>query len=336
MGNRMSSLPVARYCPKSPRLGEQYGAGRPAIMGSAFHAMASDPRSEETATLFMQLTDDEAQTVMTWHKPADVDLGEHTLKYSEAIKEFEVALNSQCGYCLSTDPDCMTVGHVDMAWIVETDFERIAYVPDMKKSEWTVKTAPEKSLQILAYGIATALKFGCDGFVPGIWACTEGTWDWGDIIHLDSDECRAACKLIVHSATNEGEAVMGAHCNDDCYGRLHCSDWLLPGLLAMHGPSGLAGMCEGSAGEMTNAEALELVLLSKRTEDALKVIKENIKAFARRHPIVDEASSKRYAANEMRGRLSLDRAALEEDYPGLFDRYQKRGRPSVQVRWKNL
>ncbi len=336
MGNRMSSLPVSRYCPKASKLGEKYGAGRAALMGSTFHAVCSDPGGEETKLLLMQLTESEMEDILQWHKPTDIDLGDTVLSYAIADKEFEVALNSQAGRCAADDPDCITVGHVDCAWVVETEWSRIAYVCDLKKSEWTVKTAPEKSLQLLAYGLATAQKLECDSFCVGIWACMEGGYDWSDIIELDGDVAKDAWERVKHAAMNtEGEARTGAHCSDDCYGRLHCEEHLLPGAMALQ-PDTLAAMQEDSEDEMNNATALELLLLSKSVEDVLKVVKGNLKAYARRQPIVDEASGKRYCAVESRGKMGLDKAQLERDQPGLLDKYQRRGNPFPTMKWKNI
>lgn len=337
MGNRMSSLNVARYCPKAPKLGAQYGAGRAALMGSAFHAMAAAPNDPETHRLWCQLTEEEAVEVCRWRKPDPIELESETLRYDDSIREVALALNSVGGACEPDDPDCITVGHTDCAWVVERDWDRIAYVLDLKKTEWTVKTAPEKSLQLLAYGLAAAAKYGCDGFCVGIWACTEATYDWSGIIMVDSDEARAAWELIKHAATHtEGEARTGSHCADDCYGRLHCEEWLLPAALATQDIGALGSLVEGASGEMDNDRALSLALLSKRLEDLGKVLKDHMRAYARRHPVIDEESGKRYAAITTKGRLSLDRAAVEREHPGLLAKYEKRGNDIVQVRWKNL
>ena len=338
MGNRMSSLPISRYCPKASALSEQYGSGRSAAMGTTFHALCSDPKSEETLRLCKRLTDEEMQEIMLWHKPADVELEDgQVLKYADAMKEFEVALDEQGNYTEDLSK-AVTVGHVDCAWIVEVgDWGRkVAYVPDLKRSSFTVKDGVE-SLQLKAYGRATALKFGCEAYVPGIWACEDGHYMWGPMVDLDSPEAEEDRQLIIAAATHtEGTAISGPHCTDTpCYGRSHCPEHLLPAMeLIKHGE--LETITEGTSMEMDNEAALKLLTLAKSTETALKVMQEAVKAHAKRLPIVDEEAGKHYCASQKKGRKSLDRAGLEKEYPGILKEFEKVSGPITSMGWRKI
>lgn len=273
VGNRMSILGVSLYCSTAAALSEQFGAGRAAAMGKAFHAMC-----EGKSDALLQLTDPEAQQVMGWHRPADVvlDAGE-VLRYKDADQELEVGLTRHCAPCGADDPELLTLGHLDFAWVVSIEGGRKrAYVVDIKKSEYTVTEGPE-SLQLRSYGLAYALKMECDEYVTAIWAATEGGYDWGEVVDVEGEVALKTWKQIKLAASNRGtEASTGEHC-DRCYGRRHCPEYLLPGSELIADGVQLALLTPGG---ITADNAPELLTMYKSAKTLLDCVKKLLEGYA--------------------------------------------------------
>lgn len=272
IGHRMSSLPVVQYCGRAGELG-QMGAGRAAAQSSAFHALCA--KSDNADELCSRLTDDEYREILQWRKPGDVDLGKgRVLLYSKAEKELAVALDASGSYVDPSSPDAVTIGHFDFGWVVEMHGVKLAYVADIKRSEYTVAEGVD-SLQLHAYGLAYATKHTCDGYVVGIWAAIEGQWQWSEIIDLETRDAADIARRVVRAATNSSrEFAMGPHCRK-CYGRFRCPAWLIPPELAQ---SSIGALTEG--GELTDEKAAELLLLIQRDEDTRDQVLKSLKDYA--------------------------------------------------------
>jgi len=330
-GHRMSSLPIAQYCGQSPALSAKYGSGRAAAMGRAFHSQtAGEP---DCGKLLAQLTPEEQDEIATWKEPADVDMDRGVvLSYSDAEKEMVVALNEDGEACHEDDEDCLTVGHLDFAWIVQVEGRRTAYVVDIKRSEWTVMEGAD-SLQLLTYGYAYASAHDCDEFAVGIWAAVEARWQWSDM--FDTSDIIAMASLwdrIQYAATND-EVSTGAHCSG-CWARTHCKEHLVPGAVGAANPAMLA-VSEGT-GIIDNEMALQCVMVIKSMEDLVKVAKSQVKEYARRHGgIHDESCGKVYKPIKVGGRIGFDTKKFAKDHPEMVEEYTSRGAGHYQARWVN-
>ncbi len=322
-GNRMSALGLAQYCGRAASL--SLGAGRSAAVSSAFHAMcAQAPDAQARIAL---LTDEERDELAELKPVVSTEFAGIPLHYADAYVEIEVGLNRWAGHCAADDPDCISVGHFDMAWVVQLpDGRNVALVGDIKRSEWTTPEGP-RSLQLAAYGFAWSAAHQCDLFACGIWDATGGQWEWGELIDLASDEAGALWQRVKHAAQNVStEYSMGPHCSN-CYGRTRCPAYFLPpeeaeGALAKYGPMGI-----------TEDNAAEILLTLQRLESAAEAIKENLKAHARRLPIV--SGNKRWMPIETKGRESFDKKRFAQDHPEMVATYTKQGAPITQFRWVN-
>lgn len=325
-GNRMSSLPVAQFCGRASEL-SQIGSGRAAAQSTAFHAVCAGAADAEVK--LARLTDDERAELRDWHRPADVVLGDITLRYADAEKELEVAITSAGRYCLPSDPDCLSVGHLDFAWLVTINGQRWAFVADIKRSEYTVSDGPE-SLQLHGYAMAYADKVGADVYVTGIWGAVEGTWWWAaEPVVLGSKRSVELADAVLHAAANKStDYALGAHCSG-CYGRLHCPAYVLPPEVA---GTSLAPFSSGDI-ELSGEQAAQLLATIKRFRDTADKVEAEIKERVRRRLLeVENDNGKVYRPVECAGRLSLSKARLAA--AGIDpEAFMERGKPFERWGW---
>lgn len=321
--HRMSSLPIAQFCPQGPRL-SSVSSGRAAAQSSAFHAScAGDPNA---AAMIARLTEQEAAELMTWKRPTPLVLENGViLKYEDAQKEVAVALDANGNYCDPESPEAITVGHLDFAWVVDG----VAYVGDLKRSEYT--SEPD-SLQLLAYLVAWADKHGCEQGCAGIWDLTGGQWSFGGMVDLGmfSEQRAKLIERIVVAATHEGDGYnQGAHCTG-CYGRSHCPSYLLPPELA---DSSLAPFTKpGALEQLSPTEIGTFMLMCKRAEDTIDLAKAAIRDFVSKGGSC-ELDGKLYRPVKCKGRVSLDSAALTDDLPEIAQKYTRVGKSYDQWKW---
>jgi len=337
MGHRMSSLGLAAICPLAPVLNEQHGSGISALKSSVFHALcAGDPSAN---TRLLALPADARQEVEHWRSaaglygPPDIHfkaMGETVvLEYRKAEKELEVALDGDGLSCSPDDPTCVSVGHLDMAWVHQfSDGTRVAYIGDIKKSQWTSVDGPE-TLQCHSYGMAYASQMACDGYTCGLYIAEDGVWNWSErYIELESVEAMKLLDVIIHAATNEGQPVMGPHCQN-CYGRMHCPEYMLPPT-----EDQMSALSRMRPGEIDNAKALEALQLTLRGRDVFKAAYDNLKVFAERNGgIYDPESNKRWRPIQCRGRESVDLARLRSELGQEAEVFVRRGAPYNQMKW---
>jgi hypothetical protein len=214
-----------------------------------------------------------------------------------------------------------------MGWdVIEVDGLRIAYVADIKRSEWTVLDGPD-SLQFHAYGFAWAGKLGADAYCCGQWAAVEGLWLWGDVVELDSMRSLEIADRVAAAAEHTGtEYSMGAHCMG-CYGRLRCPAYVLP-------PSQAAGELAAFTEigpELAPEKAAELLLVCKRASDTAKAVEAEIKERVRRGLVVTDGNGKTFRPISMPGRKSVDQDALSKVVD--LSKYEKKGEPYYMFRW---
>lgn len=327
-GHRMSAAPIARYCAKGPIVSGPY-AVRAATQSTCFHALCSDPDSPNTKRLFDLLDPAERADLAEWHRPPDVKVGDVLLRYSEAEKELEVAISTDGYPCRPDDPDCLSVGHLDIAWVVEIDGIRIAYVPDIKRSEWTTPDGPE-SLQIHAYGLTFAMSRKCDYYCPGIWAAKEGVWQWGALVEIGSPRSIELLDNVLAALSNLPDAnhqyTVGAHCMR-CWGREYCPAWLIP---PEHATTELQPFTEPGMA-LTPESGLRLLLLAERAEDTAAKVKKNIQAAVAKGLRITDGQ-RVYRPVQMPGRKSLDKAAMEAAGINTKD-YTKEGSPYARWDW---
>lgn len=326
MGQRMSSLPIVQYCGPAGRL-SQLGAGRSAAMSTAFHALcAGAPNAQQLMDL---LSEDELQEIMTWKRPEDIQLSDAvTLRYDSAEKELEVAIDKFGAACDPKSKRAVSIGHLDFAWCIDVHGRRIAYVGDIKRSEWTTLDGP-RSLQLVAYGLAYATMRDCEAFACGIWSASEGTWQWGELVEFGSPEAVVLAKRVVAAATNASEEYsMGAHCHG-CYGRMRCQAWVLPPEVAQ---TSLAPLTEG--GELSPEKALQLLLLLQQVEDTVDHAKKGLQAYANRiGGIRDAATGKVWRPTVCNGRESCSAASLRKQLGPEAEKYISPGKPYQRFAW---
>lgn len=336
-GNRCSLLPIAQYCAAAPILSSFHGAGRPAAMSSAFHAMlAKEPNAQE---LWALLSDEEQSIVRSWKPPGTIVFQEGdsaiTLDYESAEKELKVGLDGNGNYLDPSANDVLTRGTLDFGWVREVRAKRVAYVADIKKTEWTATDGPD-SLQIAAYAFAYAAKHDCEAFVTGIWVAESGIWQWSrEMVDLSSRRAIDLWERVRSAASNvpRGEGndySTGEHCRS-CWARLHCPEYTLPAALAS---TALAPLTTGEAlAELTPDAAGELVLKVQAAADVIEAARKTLTEYARRGGIVRNGA-KLWRAIEMPGRESVDAGMLRDELgDDVVQRYVKKGAPYQQMRW---
>lgn len=329
MTHRVSSLPQTLFCPRAVSV----GAGRSAAVSTAFHAHCSG--SADAPRLLGMLTEDEQRDVEAWARPTDQVFEFRgvtvELRYEDAVKEAALAIGPDMEplpFAAFARGEALTGGHPDMYWIRDVHGMRIAYVADIKRSEWTVTDGPE-SLQVHGYGFLVAAHEQCTHYMPGIWGAKEGTWQWGELVALDSPRAFSLWERIAHAARNtEGDYATGPHCGG-CYNRFTCPAHMVP----------IAGLHESLAplaGEgLTMPRIAQMVRDIKRAEDTIRKAKELAQAYYDWHGPIDDGSGKVWAPSECQGRVGFDLAGFREQYPELAKAFTRRGKPYRAFSWRN-
>lgn len=327
-GHRMSALPIAAQCARAPGL--DTGSGRSAIMSQAWHARCAGAKG--FAALLASLTSEEAETVIGWELPYAVELPAGCepaiLEYDQAETELEVALTQSGSVPVLGGMPPMTIGHLDFAWVVRfPDGMRVAYVGDLKKSEFTSSV---DSLQLMAYGFAYSALRQCDAFCTGIWAGESGSWLWGDIIDLESDVAFEWWTKVKAAALNtDPEFRRGPHCRG-CWSRFQCPAHILP-------PDAVQGSSLAIAsgqGVVTPEKVAQLVLDIARAEDTIKTAKAFAKDWEANHPGQVTLNGKVWRPVKMPGRAGFDKEGLLREYPEA-KKFITRGEGYEQMKWIN-
>ena len=332
-GSRVSVLPLARYCGLAPKLSREHGAGRSAAMSTAYHTKsafgADHPQTRKARD---RLTPAELQEIDRWKEPGDVPVeGGSILKYADARKERPLGIGVYREPLPWGDPACLTQGHPDMFWIVTVGDRRIAYVGDIKRSEWTTIAGPD-DLQLMVYALIVCAHYDCCAFATGIWAAEEGSWTWSDLRHLDDpfgdwDE-DDAWTTIVNAATNQ-ETSTGPHCRG-CWYRQFCPEYQVPPDAALATLGNIQDV-----EQISEAQALQLLDLCKRAEETAKNVRENLlRRWADIHDGIHDGNGMVWKRGPVKGRPKVDWERIERDYPGLRDEYTTRGAPSSQYTWR--
>lgn len=324
--NRLSLLDQARYCGQAPILSAEHGVSRWATISQAFHSLCA--QGDDAEELMALLDPEEREHLAKLHKPTDVTVGDAVLRYPEAETEVPVGLTEDGECCAYDAEDRLTQGTLDFAWVKQINGHRVAYVADLKLSEWT-KSADPSSLQLAGYGMAYADLHEADYYCCGVFHAREGTWHWGELISPLSRTSRAQLKAIQAAVANIGQRpTTGAHCND-CYGRMHCPEHLLPALDGEH------PLRELSQGNPSHDAILLALTHAKQLKDAAEKLEETAKAWVRRNgPVEDPVSGKRFMATMCKGRETFDKKALEREHGKEFVRqFTKVGKPYERFMW---
>lgn len=325
---RPSSLGVAEFCPRAVELNEQSGISRAAIISTAWHAKLAG-----NDTLIGELHPEERKEVATYGVPTDVwppqaiepvgqwDSAQRVLDYESAEKELHVKVWER--------DDLITEGTLDFAWVRDVGGQRWAFVADLKRNTWAIPDGPD-CLQLAAYGHGYASLRGCVGYTPGLWSGTDSEWTWGTPIDLTSPEAldlwlrlKRAAKNDYRLKTKEDDRrfVTGAHCNA-CYGRQRCPEWFWE--VYQDPPEE----------ELNESSAAHLLLRAKAMTEQAERITEAVKVYAERGGVVkDPVTGKRFLPVTCKGRLGLDKEAVEKAGIDL-SKFQKRGRPYLQYDWR--
>jgi hypothetical protein len=319
-GNRISLLPVSRYCGLAAQLSEAHGAGRAAALSTAFHAQAAS--APDAKAKLSQLTPKELEQIAGWTKPTPAVVDGQTLTYEDAAKEQAVGLTASGEWADSGE--VLTCGTLDFAWVVGG----VAYIGDMKKSRWT--TSGPDSLQLLTYGWAWAKKHGCHSFCVGLWIIEDAEWQWSSKVYSVVDfDSLDLWSTIAHAANNnDGQANFGGHCSD-CYGRLHCPEYTAPASLAetVLAPAVAGGSIDDPL------KLAELYAFCERVEGLIEKVKDQAKEAARRGvTLVHPVSGKVLQFTACKGRESLNQARLFEELPEA-KRFVERGQGYSRAAW---
>ncbi len=334
---RMSSLPLSQFCGASAALSAQHGAGRAAAVSTAFHARCAG--SLDAPKLLALLTDEEREELEGWHVPPDVVLEGIVLRYADAEKELELALNRFGQPC--EPQDAITVGHLDFAWVHRFEghpdpgqtHARYAYVADIKRSRFTSTDGPE-SLQLHAYGWAFAKQNECEAYCTGIWVATDGEWQWSsEMVVFGTERANLIWERLRHAAENNtGEYATGPHCNN-CYARLHCQEFLVPAAALVR-----AGL--PTQDEIVLLEPAAAGALLQKVDAAsamLEALKKTMKAAVTSGKMsVTNGNGKKWVPVMHKGKESLDKDRVreligEEEFAGCM----RRGASYPQMTWVN-
>jgi hypothetical protein len=323
-GNRFSSLPIAEKCARAPAL-SSVGSSRAAAVSSCFHARCAGVPGWRD--MYTRLSSDEQSEVDAMKPPSTIILSDGVvLDYESAEKEIPLGLNEVCGYLPKGHPDAMTEGTADLAWIRG----RIAYVADIKRSEWTTSDGP-RSLQVKGYALAYCSKHSADvdGYVTGIWAATEGLWSWGELTMLDSDQCFEDWSRVRAAALHiDGDFSRGPHCRG-CYGRARCPAYMVD-------PAGASdAITRYLTGELDMQRAAELLELTERMAETAKTAREILRGYADANGGVPDGDGKIWRQVRVAGRVSFDAATFEREHPEIAQQYMRTGAESMQHRWVN-
>ena len=159
----------------------------------------------------------------------------------------------------------------------------------------------------------------------------EGLWQWSNTVHdLDDDRTMTLLDTVLHAATNTGEPVFGSHCSN-CWGRLHCPEFLLPAAL---GETELGALAKTGPGELDGAGALKALLFYERVKSMLPRVKDTLEAFATRNGGIYDPDAKKYwAPVQSHGRESCNVARLRDGLGQEAEKYISQGAPYNQMRW---
>lgn len=345
--NRISLLPISRFCGRAGALSERYGAGLAAAVSKAAHAhFAGRPEARE---LMARLSDDDQRMVENWERPSTITLQEGddsvVLDYESAIKEFPVAINIWGDACQRDDPEVLTAGTLDFAWVRRCWNMKIAFIGDMKKTTYTTPNGTA-SLQLHGYARAYAKLTDCDAYVVGIWVLEDAQWQWqtSPPIRLDSPEADKIFETIAASALNiSEEATTGPWCRE-CWGSEHCDEYLLPAVFAS---TELAPATQ--PGGITKENALQVLDAYERLSTLVGPLKKAIYHYIEHNGgISDPRDGKIFKQVWQQGRegakleavrqlLEDMRATLGEEHP-LVVKYGgiiRRGAKSPRHQWVN-
>lgn len=319
IGHRPSALDQAFYCGQSAELNAKHGAGRAALLGSAFHAACSG--SSNSQHLRSLLTIDERNQLDQMHSPLPITVNGVELVYADAAKELPVGLTLDGQYAESGE--VLTAGTLDLAWTFRHGEQRTVYVADIKKRTANVENGPD-SLQLAAYGLAFASKVQADYLCMGLWDATDAFWLWGELVDMEWD-APALFERVKAAALNRGEYVTGRHCMS-CYACLHCPEQVLPAIAQQ---TELAALTDGS---ITPDNAPKLLRLATMMEETGKQARMLLKMYAKHGGIVRE-NGKVWGPSMRRGRESVSVKAVRDAFGDKADKVIKVGESFEVFAW---
>lgn len=239
-------------------------------------------------------------------------------KHVAIESEQRVTLMDDDGVVLSEGTADMVLTHEDGA----------ITVPDLKTGNPDKVAEPDDNLQLLTYGLASAIERSAPRFRVGLfftqfpplrlsrWIVTaEAGW----II----DRVRTAL------GRRRDVPVVGSHCGS-CFRRTHCKAWLLP---VQDGEGALVPFT--SPGGLTMANADKALFVVQAMEDAVKVAKARLQDFARENGGI-RSNGKIWAPTLVSGRTSITASAVPPELMAQLEEagaVSKGGKYEV-FRWK--
>lgn len=315
LGHRPSALDQAFWCGRSAALNAEHGAGRSALLSSAFHAACSS--SPDAQRLRSLLTVDERNELDKMHAPLPITVNGVELVYEQATKELPVGLTMDGQY--AAEGEVLTAGTLDLAWTFRHGEQRTVYVGDIKRHVHS-----EHELQLAAYGLAFASKVQADYLCLGLWDATDAIWSWGELIDMEWDAA-PLFERVKAAALNRGEYVTGRHCLN-CYAALHCPEQVLPAIVKQ---TELAALTDGS---ITPENAPQLLRLATAMEETGAQAKKLLKMYAKQGGIVRE-HGKVWGPSMRKGRESVSVARVREVFGEQADKAITRGEPYEVYAW---
>ena len=192
------------------------------------------------------------------------------------------------------------------------DDTKLVYVGDAKRTRFTSEV---DSLQLDAYGWAWAMANGADGYMVGLWILEDHEWIWRkEPVMLDDFESMEIAQKLMIAMQNQGQAVTGAHCIG-CYGRQHCSEYLLP---AMEG----VPPCLSEPGGLNNDNVFEAYQFWKAQEKIMKAAKDQVSDYIRANGAIPTGDGKvlKYLIAK-KGGMKFDEKRFREAHPELAQEY---------------
>lgn len=335
---RISSLPVAEFCPKVDKIGQDVESTQ-AARSTVFHAYCETGKWPDG---LRTLPEADREEISKWCVPMPFVMKSgnvtHALPYKEAMREERVAVDERFNYVdvprevpqseiAALYPQAIITGHLDMAWHIPS--LDLVVVCDIKSSIFAVKEGTS-SLQLHGYGLALAAKLGASRYLTAIWDASEGRYYVAaEAVEVDSFEaCDLKDRIRFAASEREGGFRTGIHCGG-CWKRSGC-------------PAHLVDVPEGDfkailGGTATEKDVREALVKVQQTEDLAKEVRKSIKAWINTHGYVRSEDAKKVYRAEMRaGKKTLDEDAVTAALGvQTLNDYMKVGSPFPQYSWRN-
>lgn len=312
--NRMSILPLAKYCGLVGTLQKKYGNSRAAVIGTYFHGLCEG----KTKEFLPYVDEEELKEISSWIMPT---FPEHAVHEKAVRFTMDYGGNVFCAFGeVPEEIVCndYCTGHVDVHWIgIDEWGQKYVRVVD-------IKTGPPEfyspeSLQIRTYAAVLCRllhsREDVEYAIPGVYYARTGEYRWGNLIHYyDTPEVlaeswKAACNIAETGTT-------GSHC-DGCFQRLHCPEYHSVGA-----PEDIK----------TNDDALAAIIQLDALKKTYEAMEKRLRTYADMTGGIINGD-KVWGPSTRRGRESVRVDELRAKLGSAADEFITTGKPYLVYRW---